>query len=309
MITIENNSHYNPVPYSSSSSESVQGKGFGHQIKIAKERMTLFFRDLFNAIGKAFNERSPLGKIFKLSINVLTGIQHALGSTFRGAGLLQALNVVDTFNDFFDIVVDSDHLINRRYRKEDKVTKEIKINKCALIAAIAFFVADVVGLVLWLNDLAMINLAKVSATIGRGFSKLTSALGPGFAKFTSAVVKACPFVAKVIAKVTLVNVLRGIVSGAFLALAINECRKLVNAIRQRDIKKIVNRVLYLISYLAEVALKVLAIAGCASVPGLVAVGCIAAGFGLAAFLMKAICEYRKSRENMAKKQEVLASGL
>lgn len=294
MNKVENYLILNDLLDHQSQCKNTHGTGFGHNFKIATDKVKIFFIDLFRSIAKAFSERSPMGKIYKFSINVLTGIGHAVGP-FRGMGLLKVLEVVDTFNDFFDIVIDTDHLLNGRYRKVNEETKEIKINKCALVSACAFFVADVVGLVLWLNDLAVINLAKLSASIGTGFSKLATALGPGFARFTNAVVKACPFLMKIAAKVTLVNVLRGIVAGAFLGLAINECRKLVSAIREKNIQRVINRSLFLASYIAEIALKILALASCTCVPGLVVLGCLAAGFGLAAFVMKTFREYKMIR--------------
>lgn len=271
-----------------------EGRGFGHKFKVVKEKIKHFFMDAFHAIAESFNKRSPLGKIFKLSINVLTGVGSVAGPGFRGAGLLRSVTVLDNFNDCLDIAGDVSHFVNGNYKNSKG-----NINKSKLIASLAFFAADVGGLVLWLNDLMILPLAKASAAIGRGFSKLAAALGPRFTNFVNTAVKTLPFVAKVAAKVTLVNVVRSVVGVAFLALAANECRKIVKAIRERDIKEVINHSLYLVSYIAEVALKVLAIVSCTCVPGLVAVGCIAAGFGLAAFIMEVV---RKIQEERAKEK-------
>ncbi len=291
------NNQLNGVP----NPPDVQGQGFGHKFEVVREKLKIFFIDLFHAIADAFNEHSRLGKIFKFSINVLNGIAYAVGSAFHGAGLLKVLNIADNFNDCLDLILDADHFINGKFKD-----KEGKVNKFSLVANLAFLVADVGGIVLWLNDLALINLAKISASIGKGFSKLASALGPGLTKFTQVVTRTHPFIAKTAvkfaAKVTLINVIRGLVGVAFLALAINEVRNIVSAVKERNIQKVVNSSLYLTSYIAEIALKVLALASCTCVPGLITVGCIAAGFGLAAFFMEVILKYRESR---AQERQVL----
>lgn len=279
------------------SPEPVQEKqAFGHRFKVVKEKLRLFFVEFFHAIGRAFSERSPLGKILKFSINVLTGIGHAAGPAFRGAGLLHALKTCDAYNDCLDIAMDVDHFVNAGFKKDG-------INKWSLTASVGFFAADVAGLALWLDELAFINLAQISAKIGNGVSKLTSVLRPALTKVNT-VIKACPFLAQVAVKITLLNVIRGVVAGAFLALAINESRKLVNAIREKNIQEIVNCSLYLASFVAEIALKVLVIVGMTNVPGLVVVGCLAAGFGLSAFFMEVI---RKYREEKAKDEALLAA--
>ncbi|QLH37079.1 MAG: hypothetical protein HWD61_13830 [Parachlamydiaceae bacterium] len=268
-----------------------EGKGFGHHFKVIREKVQTFIVDAFRALAKVFNERSPLGKVYKLSINVLTGIGHAVGSNFRGAGLLKALGIVDNFNDCLDFVEDTDHFIHARFNdKHGKVA-----NRWEFAARIALLIADVGGIVLWLNDLTFISLSKASAAIGKGFSKLASALGPTFNRAINGVVKTLPFVAKVAAKVTLLNVIRSVVGFAFIALAANECRKIYTAIKERNWKEAANCSLNLISYAAEVALKALAIVSCTCIPGLVAVGCVAAGFGLASFIMKAVREYQEER--------------
>ncbi len=298
----------NHNPNQNPNAVEIEGEGFGHRFKIFREKAHHAIMDAFRAIGEAFNQRSPLGKIFKFSINILTGVAHSVGHAFHGAGLLKALNIVDGFSDCLDIFSDANHLVNQKYRKKLKDEKGNALkdkygdvrrgpikNKIALTATIAFFVADVAGLVLWLNDLALINLGKLSASIGKGFAKLGAALGPKFAQFSQTFIKTFPFVAKVAAKVTLVNVLRGVVAGAFLALAINESRNLVNAIKERNVQKIVNSSLYLASYVTEIALKVLVIVGFTNVYGLVVLGCLAAGLGLAAFFMEVVRKYREER--------------
>lgn len=268
----------------------IEGQGFGHRFKVLMQEIKTFFVDLFHAIGDIFSQRSPLGKVFKLSIGILSVAGRATGEAFHCDGLLKALTVADTVNDVGDIVADADHLINQRYKKEDKEHK-----KWPVVATAAFLVADVAGLFLWLNDLAIINLAKISAAIGRGFSKLASVLGSGFAKFTSSL-KACPFMAKVLAKFTLMNVLRGIVAGAFLALAINEIKEFVNAIRKRDIQKVLGSIFYLASYVTEIALKILVIAGATNVLGLAVLGCLAAGYWLTGNIIDLVRTYRKERD-------------
>lgn len=271
----------------------VEGQGFGHSFKIKLEavgkKLKAFFIYTFHSLGEVFSRRSPLGKVCKFTISVLTGIAHKAGQAFSGAGLLKVLGIVDGFLDGCDLIADTDGIVNDRNRENGKM------NKWSLMANISLLVADIMGLVLWLDELAFISLTKVSACIGKGFSKLAAALGPGFARFTAAVTKACPILAKVAARVTFVNVLRGIVAGAFCLLVVNEARKFYIGIRERNIQMIVNSALYIASYVAEIALKILVIVGMTNVPGLVVIGCLAAGFGLAAIIMEVVRDLRKKR--------------
>lgn len=293
----------NIVPPNPPQDPEIRGKGFGHRFKGVFDDAEILFVDAFRAIGEVFNKRSPLGKCYKLSIHVLTGIGHVAGPHFRGAGLLKALGIVDNVNDAFDLFHDTEqlvqefdrHVVNKKKLEEADNPEKDKINPVTITATLAFFTADLGGLTLWLNDLKFLDLARASASIGKGFSKLATALGPNFAKFTNAAVKTLPIITKVAAKMTLVNVIRGVVGFAFVALAVNECIKMSAAIRERNWKEVINSSLQLVSCVAEVALKVLVIASFTCVPALVAVGCIAAGFGLAAFIMEVVCKFQKER--------------
>lgn len=268
----------------------AEGHGFGHCFKVMKEKVETFFIYLFHSIGEAFSKRSPLSKVCKFCISVLTGVATKVGQAFPGVGLLKVLGIVDGVLDVGDLFADVDGIANERYKD-----KEGRVHKWSLMANISFLVADILGMALWLDELAFISLSHISTCIGNGFSRLASSLGTGFTNFTNAVATACPILAKLAAKVTLVNVLRGVVVGAFCFLAINESRKMAIAIRDRNYQQIVISSLYIASYVAEIALKIMAIAACTNLPGLVVMGCLAAGLGLAAIITEAVLDYRKKR--------------
>ncbi len=340
MVNIEKKNEINNNPVNHQElPQPKEGRAFGHRFKIILEKMKVLFHDLFRSLSDAVSQRSPLGKIYKLNINILTAVGHVSGAAFRGAGLLKVLRIADNFNDCLDAVADVDHFVNKRYYEKlkegdaikagDKIRQEdnkykynpvdeakrgakvqkgeeiYRINRSKLVASTAFLIADIVGMVLWLDELAIISLAKISASIGRGASKLAAVTHLDkfvnvAAKFFApvspqALMRTFPATAKIFAKITVVNTLRTIVAGAFLALTINEFVNLAGAIRERNIQKIVNSSIYIVSYVAEIALKILVIASCTSVPGLVAVGCIAAGFGLAGFVMEVVRKYMEER--------------
>lgn len=91
------------------------------------------------------------------------------------------------------------------------------------------------------------------------------------------------------------NVLRGVVGVAYFTLFIHDARHLKKDIQEKNVIKIVEHAFNSVSYISEVALRILLIAGCAYVPVLTVVGGLAAGFGLMGFFIKTIYEYRKER--------------
>lgn len=308
-LTLNNTWHQIPSEvYRNSRSSS----SFGHHVKkvthsvggglktVAK-KIKIISIDTIRVAGDVVKERPRLGKVVKLTLSILTGVGYAVGNAFRGAGLIRALSITDGLLDVGDLAADADHLINKRYQeyeKDPRTGEKIKkpVDKWALAATINLLVADVGGVLLWLDELVLINLSKISATIGQGFSKLAAALGPRFTGFTASLAKSCPFLAKTIAKISLLNVLRTIVGAAFVCLIVHESVKMGQAIKAKEYHEMAISLLNIASYTAEVALKVLAIAGCTTVPGLVALGCVAAGMGLAAIVYKLVKDYREERQ-------------
>lgn len=287
MNTIESDINQNsnfPPP----ETKEAEGSSWGHHFKVFNEKVKDFFIHVFHAIGETFSKRSSLGKLVKFSINILTGVGHTVGGVFRGAGLLPVLQLTEGCFDALDILGDIDHFANDRYKKDG-------VNHWCLTASIGFFIADVGGLFLWLDDLALISLSKVGATIGNGFSRLASALGKGFTESASTALKACPLLAKIAARITLVNVVQGVVGGAYFLLVIDESLKLVRVIDEKNIQEIVNCAFYLASYITEVALKILVIVGFTNVYGLVALGCLATGLYLTGTIIGIIREFREER--------------
>lgn len=273
----------------------------GGGLKTVAHKIKVISIDTIRVAGDVVKERPRLGKVVKLTLSILTGVGHAVGNAFRGAGLIRALSITDGLLDVGDLAADADHLINKRYQeyeKDPKTGEKIKkpVDKWALAATINLLIADVGGVLLWLDELVLINLSKISATIGQGFSKLAAALGPRFTGFTASLAKSCPFLAKMIAKISLLNVLRTVVGAAFVCLIVHESVKMSQAIKAKEYHEMAISLLNIASYTAEVALKVLAIAGCTTVPGLVALGCVAAGMGLAAIVYKLVKNYREERQ-------------
>lgn len=296
----------------------VVGSSNGHKVKVISEEPTIY-GDLRKAIFD-LNQRSPMGYLFRFSISLLSGANHALHS-FRGARLLKFLNAANDIHDFFAVIIDVDLLVNHIKHKKDKqgnfkkdtnekplrksrfLDKNDEIKKCSLIANIAFLVADIGGVFLLLDELKLVSLAKVSASIGNKFSTLAASFGPRFAQFTSSVVKTAPFVTKVVAKLTLVNLIRSVVAGAFVALALNDARRIYCAYEKGDWGKLINCSLSCASYVTEIALQALALISFSYVPVLVVLGGVAAGLGLAAFIMSSVRRYRKERDEYQQAQQ------
>ncbi|MBS4167377.1 MULTISPECIES: hypothetical protein [unclassified Neochlamydia] len=261
----------------------------GYEIKSTWVELKLFFSDLFQVIAQVFAERLFFGKVFKLSIHLLTGLACIRGNTFQGTRLLGALSAADSLLTLGDLAVDANDLVNKRYLEIEENSKSKKVfNKCSLFASIGSFVADIGGLFLWLDELALINLLKIKATVGRNFSKLANSNKKLLTYLTNCLRKMSPMVAKI----SLVIGLQGVEALAILCLSVNEFKHLANVVGSKPTYKIALSIINLASYIAEITLKILAITGHITVPGIAAMGCAAAGCGLAAFLLEAIYNYR-----------------
>lgn len=245
-----------------------------------------FFIDLFSAIGEAFKNRSPFSKICKFTVNLLTGIAHKAGHAFRGAGLLKVLSITEGVLDLGDLAADAHEVLNE---------KRDPAKKWAFGATVALLVADVGGFFLFLDELAFISLSKFSETIGKGLSKLAEGVCKGFVHTWNVLKKTYPMLGKVVAKISLLNIIRGIVTAAFVCLLVQETKNLIQAIRAKQIHDVMRSLFNLASYIAEIVLKVLVIVGCITTPGIVALSCIAAGLGLAAFIYEVVRDYQKER--------------
>ncbi|BBI17309.1 hypothetical protein [Neochlamydia sp. S13] len=274
-----------PSPDSSVAKDTL----LGYDIKSTWFELKVFFIDLFRVIAQVFAERSFFGKVFKLSIHLLTGLACIRGNTYQGARLLGALSATDSLLTLGDLAIDANDLVNKRYCEIEKNSKNKKVfNKWSLFASIGSLVADIGGLFFWLDELALINLLKIKATIGKNFSRLVNSNTMLFTCLTNCLGRMSPM----FAKISLVIGLQGIEAMAILCLSVNEVKHLANVVDTKQTYKIVLSIISLASYIAEINLKILATTGYIAVPGIAAMGCAAAGCGLAAFLLEAIYNYR-----------------
>lgn len=263
--------------------------------KVITDKVKNFFADGFRLIGDINQRSGKLGKFCKFTARLLTGVAHSTGSAFRAAGLLNAINLTDNVIDCVGTAVDLNDTLDLKegpnLPKLDKVAHKIN-----LVAMITLVIADVGGFILWLDQLALISLATISTAIGNGFTKLAGMLGQNFAKFTASVAKQCPFIANVASRISVLTVVRSLAALGFALLAAKTCFDLAKAIKAHDLHAAINQSIYLISYTAESVLKIVLLVGFMSVPGIVAIGCVAAGLGLVAFGYEMFRKYKEERD-------------
>lgn len=207
---------------------------------------------VFDGLGKIREDGSAFVKAFKIVDFAALGII-ALGSQMIGLPILKlkasiALNVADCFQFFGDI----DYFVKGNY-KNDRGS----VNKLSLVGNILVTLADFGGVVLWLNELKIIQLAKWGASLGKQaiFSPLV--------------------------RFGLTRIL-GVVGGAgFVFLGADAVYRMATAKNKYQFGKACFDLAWSVS---EIALRVFILAGCTNVPGLVTLGILAAGTGIAAFL-------------------------
>lgn len=218
-------------------------------IKKTGQRISLYSRKVVAYVTALKNDSNSLVSLIRVSGYIFTGYNFARGrftDPNRSNILTQSSDMIETAQIFSDI----DYLLNRKYKND---------GKWAIAGNVSLFFSDICGVFLWLNELTVIQLAKISNALGK-----------------------VP-VLKVLAKVTLINVVKCTYTAGYALLGFDAIYRLVH--EKETIKKR-QAALDLASCTAEVAFGIFLLSGGTSVPLYISFGIVAAGLGFAAFLHK-----------------------
>lgn len=166
-----------------------------------------------------------------------------------GTKVCDSMNKVDSFIDLTGICRDLPAFLNGSAQEDIA-----KGHKFAFMSKVSLFLADIGSIGLWLGEVGVINLGKCAASIGRL---------PIFS---------------LVQKISLLAFTRTVAMFGFGFLGINALIRLGNG------ENVTTHLLTLTQCVAEVALKTFLIAGCVNPVTHVALGLVAAGFGLASFI-------------------------
>ncbi len=241
-------------------------------VKIAKQCIEEFLA----MVDKIKNDPNSNGRVLKLFTYMIHGIQAYRGRPDFQATAESRLGTVINVIDLVCLGSDSYALYKSPWKdiKDPKKAPKVILN----IACTALFVAaDAIGAALWLDSLKIIDLAKISASLGR-----VPVLGT-------------------IVKVGFGTMVNGLVAGAFGFMGIESCIKLSEA--NAELKKAekgtdahksarakqIQSIIEIAWSVAEIAKCAFIIAGLASVAtfgiiGLLSLSAIAAALGLATFI-------------------------
>lgn len=213
----------------------------------------------FKILGQIRSDGSNFGRSLRLCNFIFMGVEHFLGKPALFASFSGRFTQTDGFIDTVNVLESVWYFVAEKYRNDNLAT---------VLGWAAFTCAGVCGFFLFLDELAIIDLASFSANTGG-----------------SAIVE-------ILAQVTrnLSDLAIGAVVIAYGCFGVSALIRLMHAESSKDKTQ---AWLDLAWSVAEVALKVFVLAGCTSVIGLVALGSVAAVLGLTAFV------YERMGEEMA----------
>jgi hypothetical protein len=221
---------------------------------------------VFKTLGQIRSDGSNFGRSLRLCNFVFMGIEHYLGRPKLFSAFSERFAQTDSFIDTVNVLESIWYFVGGRYKND---------NLASTLGWAAFTVAGGLGIFLFLDELAIIDLASIGAKMGNSiFGKLTEI---GW---------------------SLNDLALGAVGAAYTCFGVSAFIRLMHAETPRDTTQ---AWLDLAWSIAEVALKIFIFSGCSSVVSLVVLGSIAAVLGLVAFVYERIGE-EKAPQNVVKPQ-------
>ena len=235
-------------------------------------------------------------KVLKLIPNILILVfsgKIAAGSSAEKA--METIAAAVTVYDLSENVGDLKTLVTGEYcaLAKEKNQDNQPVNRAFRIAGhIAFTIANLGGLFLF-----MVNISVISAeTVAAGLGKVSAALGK------------IPVLGKLAPKILepgfLGKLFGGVATVAFGFFAIDAAIRLKNGICDGNGGEIVQRLLELLGYAGEMVAGILPILGFANPVALAALGITALGFGIAGLVCGAFRELRAERAEEATKKNL-----
>lgn len=222
-------------------------------------------------------------KLHKHSLHL---IGHLTKSPEKFGKLIKILSSYVGYIDFLQVAADVDYFVRGKFKKE---------NFLQVGAHIACFVANVGGALLWLEDMAFINLSKATTAIGnwRAFEFVPKVLStiPVLRDMT-VLQKAAKAIGElrvfsVLTKVSPLTIVLRAIDLAYAFLAIEAANRLIKSEKK---EQKISAGLDLSSYVAELVLSAVILAG---VTNIIALGSIGGGcivLALSAFLYRSAHE-------------------
>lgn len=259
----------------------------GHSASVLKEGVLTFTNGVFSVAQKLFSSMnlvfsdtpSTAGFFRKLDHHVLRFLEHVGDAQGKLTTVQTFIKHNVAFIDFVQVIADVEYFVRGRFKASVNEKGEIKPRDANAVIAgkFSFMVADTCGALLWLNEMSFISLSKAAAAIGeaRVFNvvpKIVSSIPvlrdfSGLQKVANAIGEFRLF--SFVKNTSLVFVTLRAIDLGYALFAIDAGRRLLNA---KNSNQKISAGLDLSSYLAELTLSAIMLAGVTNVIGLGIVG-------------------------------------
>jgi len=242
------------------------GHGFGHTFKVkvsaAATKVKEAVGTVFKGLAGVISEPCELGRMLRFIGYGLLGLGHATGQPNFMNTLQDRTGHADGILDSTYILGDFSYWLGGGVRKdvtdEDGKFRGDKI--CSPLGRVAFTVGNIGGVGLLLDSVGLINLGKWAESIGK-----------------------IPFLG-FITKVSLVTVVRAAVGIAYTFFAVDSIMKMIDLKNENSDKKRIHAGFKLLHCIAEVAFKIVVLAGGTAISTIAPLGMLAAGTGVLSYL-------------------------